>query len=95
MITDVILLLIGGIIYLISGFFAAISWAIPTQVIDAIEFFFAQINDVNIFLPLDTVMQALGAYLTFITFWYSVKIIIWTYHLIRHGKETKPAKLHG
>lgn len=94
MITDIILLIIGSIIYLISSFFAAISWTIPSQMTDALEFFFAKIHNVDFLVPADTLMAALGVYLTFLLFWYSIKIILWVYHLIRHGQKSDPAKMH-
>lgn len=87
MIIDIFLLILGKILFIISGFFAAISWAIPVQVVNAIEFFFSKLHNVDIFVPMDTLMLALGVYITFIVFFAGIKIIMWVYHIIRHGGD--------
>lgn len=85
MITDIFLFVIGGIIYALSSILGAITWTIPSQIADAISWAFSQLHYLDIFFPVDTLMQAIGFYITFLALYYGIKITMWTYHLIRHG----------
>lgn len=94
MITDLILWLIGSILMLVSGIFAGITWILPAQFFDALTWIFDKLHNVDLFVPTQTVVQALAVMISFTGFWYFIKIILWTYHLIRHGGNVKPEKIH-
>lgn len=93
MITSFLLFFMGLILQIIGLIFGAISWALPPQIFDAIEFFFAKIHSLDFLFPTETFMEALGVLITFFVGWYTVKIVLWGYHLIRHGAKASPAKV--
>lgn len=94
MITGILLWIIGSILQLISSIFAVITWALPSQFFDALTWIFTKLHSWDLFVPTQTVVQALTVMITFTGFWYFTKIILWTYHLIRHGGNVKPEKIH-
>lgn len=88
MITSLILFFAGVVIQIVGSIFAAISFTIPNQIIDAISFWFSKLHQLDFILPMDDVMTAFGIYLTFIVLYYTIKVIMWAYHIVRHGGDT-------
>jgi len=78
---------------MIGGILGAITWVIPTEIIDAIEFFFAKIHYWDWIFPVDEIMTVIGYAISLASFYYTVKLILWLYHLVRHGGNTETPKL--
>lgn len=89
MFVDLILYIIGSFVGLVSGAFGLISFVVPAGIQNSILFVFEQLEYIDVFIPLNTLMQVLGSFIAFLTAWYSVKIILWIYALVPwFGKNT-------
>lgn len=93
MIISFILFFFGIIIQIIAGILGAVTWLLPHQVTDAVTWLFAQFHIFDFLIPMDDFMAALGAYLTFLGFWYSIKLIMHAYHVVRHGGSVATPKV--
>lgn len=90
MITNIFLHIMAFLIGLPSHILASLSYSIPAKVVDSITFFFAQLHNIDFLVPMQTFMQVIGSYITFVLIWYTALIALWVYGLIRHGGNTKP-----
>lgn len=88
MIVSLFLWLFGFVLWLFNIIFGSIPFSLPANFISSVEYFFAQLKYADILIPVNTLMQALGVWLTFIATYYSVKIFMWIYHVIRHGGDS-------
>lgn len=95
MITSTFLFIIGLVLNVLASFLGALTFLIPIQITEAIEWAFSQLAYLDFLLPMNTLMTVLGVFVTFLVYWYSTKIILWIYHLMRHGSNTSVAKTHS
>lgn len=91
MLIDIILYLVGSFVALIQGALGLISITIPDQFINSIYFFTAKLSYLEGFLNIPDILSATGWFLTFTTYWYSVKVILWVFGLVPwFGKSVSP-----
>lgn len=84
------LLLIGGIfLNLVAFLFSIIDWTIPSEVSDMLAYFTQNLGYANAFFPINTLLQALTVYLTFLLAWYSIKLIQWVLNHIPYFRTEK------
>lgn len=91
MITDVILYVLGSFVALVGNAFSLIQFAIPQQFVDAVGYFVSKLAYISGFINVPDILAAIGWLLTFITYWYIVKLILWVFSLIPwFGKSISP-----
>lgn len=89
MIISAILYIVGAFVTLVSSAFSAISYAIPGNFQTAIHYFFGYLGYLRGVLPIDNILTAMGSFITFLTYWYAIKLILWIYSLVPWiGKTT-------
>lgn len=94
MIISTLLWVVGLIIKILAWILSGITWVIPEQVITAIAWVFDQLRVLDFIVPMQTVMLVLSSFITFLIFFYTFKLMMWSYHLVRHGSDHKTPKTH-
>lgn len=91
MITDLILYIIGSFVGLISSAFSLVNFAIPSGFVDASQYFVSKLSYLAGFINIADILSAVGWFLTFTTYWYSIKLVLWVFSLIPwFGKSVSP-----
>lgn len=91
MITDIILYVVGSFVALIAEAFKLINFAIPSQFVDASNYFISKLSYLSGFINVSDILSAVGWFLTFTTYWYSIKLVLWVFSLIPwFGKNISP-----
>ena len=87
MITDLFFFIISGLIGAISLLLSVLNYVVPTGIQNAIAYAFGTLSYVSAFFPVDTLMQALIAYLGFIELYFVYRLIMFVYtHLPMIGR---------
>lgn len=94
MITDILVLIIGGFVQLVVFLFSAITFFIPTQFATAISEFVGHLRYAQGIMPIvpdpsmtglasnTGIMTILGWALGFIAAWYTLKLVLFTFSII-------------
>jgi len=91
MITDIILYIIGSFVGLISGAFKLINFAIPSQFVESSAYFILKLSYLTGFLNIGDILVAVAWFLTFTTYWYMIKLVLWVFSLIPwFGHQVSP-----
>jgi len=85
MLIDALIFLAGVILKSIAVGFNFISFGIDDRIIEALIWVFDKIGYLNFFFPVATLMSALGVFITFLSYYYGMKLTLWVYGLIRSG----------
>lgn len=76
MLVDIIFLLGSVFFSILFSILSAFDFLLPDNFYTAIEWAFSYIFYIDLVLPVITLMEAFGVFLTFFTFWYSFKKIL-------------------
>jgi uncharacterized membrane protein len=77
MLLDVLYFFAGSFLNIIGLLFGLLNFVFPTQqVTNSIVFFFGYLRPFGAFIDLATFSDVIGSFLTFLTFWYSYKLIL-------------------
>jgi len=77
MIFDIIIIVGLSVLNLFGLLFQALSLAIPQNIEDSIAYFAGYINYFRGFFPIDQLINVIIFYILFLTYFYTVKIILW------------------
>lgn len=90
MLTSILFLVLGSILLGFSKIFSIIDYAIPNQIESAISYFLNYFIYFRGIFPIDTLLQVISAYLTFIVLFYGLKIGLYLFaHLPFFGGYKK------
>lgn len=95
MIIDAFLYLAGSLLYLIGAAFSVISFIVPSGFRDSLEYFISKLAYMENFFPVSTLMTALGIILSFLGFWYTIKVIAWAVNFLPGFKTSTGPKMEG
>lgn len=95
MIFDIIFVGISLFLKFIAVIFSVVTFAIPDNFEIAITYFVGHLNFLRGFLDVETLLQALGVYLSFLGFWYLLKMLrfVWG-HMPWVGRHHKLPSIH-
>jgi hypothetical protein len=82
MIIDAFLYLASAVIGIVTFVAGSFSMVYPVEVKNSLEYFFGKFAVLENFFPVSTLMTALGTILTFLGFWYGLKLVLWVIGLI-------------
>lgn len=92
MILDVFFLAIGSLVNLVVSVLTPISFLVPSQAITALNYFANFLAPMQGFINFVDIFSALGWLMTFYTFWYTFKVMLWGFALIPFvGKHVSPS----
>ena len=89
------LLFVGGsLLQILSSIFGVIEFFIPDAFSDAIAYVVSYLGYWQGIFPISTMLSAVATFVTFLTGYAIVKLVLWGYHLIPGiGKKTSLPKL--
>jgi hypothetical protein len=79
MIVDILIIIVGSVLFLIRGLFAVFTYVIPTAATDSITWAFSQLAYVQALFPVDTLLEVLTAFLAFILLYFSFRLVLFIY----------------
>lgn len=82
MITLMFILSAQIIIKLMTFLFGQLAFVIPVNITNAVTYFLSYLGYLGYILPVNTLMQAVGVYLTFLGVWYTLRIIQWMLQIL-------------
>lgn len=82
MISTIFLLLIAFFLSIVTGLLGLLSFIVPVQIQTAIETAIASVAYFTGVLPVQNIMTAMLAFLTFLITWYGVKLAFMLFHMI-------------
>jgi hypothetical protein len=95
MITSLLFYIIGFFLSLIVWLLNTIKFIIPIEITNGIAYFAGYLVYVRGFIDVDTLVTALGTYLTFLAFYYTIKIGLWLFgHMPWVGKHSEMPKIN-
>jgi hypothetical protein len=94
MITTIIVLLITLLLSAVSFALGLVTFVLPDQFTEAITYFVSYLSYADFLIPIDTLLQATGIYVTFIFALYSVKILMWVFRHLPFFKHHESPTLH-
>jgi len=89
MLVSGLLVIVGFSLQLIALVLTPLRWAFPEGVTNAFSWLFDNLHEIDILFPTETLILVLIAFLQFLFWFYLAKIIMWLYHLVRHGGSAK------
>lgn len=82
MIISALIYITGAFLNLIYVLFSAISFTIPDEISDSLTYFLSYFVYANGIIPVATLMSALGTIVSFMMLMYTIRIVLFTYHLL-------------
>jgi hypothetical protein len=83
MIVDIFYLIAGTFLQIVGWLFGLLDFVFPTQKLTtSITFMFSNLKYFGGFIDLPTLGIVIGVFLTFLTFWYSYKLILFIINII-------------
>lgn len=76
MISAIFIFLAGTVLNIFSWLLSGLGFIVPTQVSDAIRWVFSNVYLLSGVFPVDELLTAVSTLLTFFTFWYIFKLIL-------------------
>lgn len=91
MIIDILLYLLGGLIGGLASILKLLPSNIPVEYIDGLEYFIAKLAYISGFINVPDLLSAIGWLLTFTSWWYFGKLLMWILNLMPfyHGKKIR------
>lgn len=89
MIIAVALYFVSIILLVIASVFGLLEFTIPNEIIESVDYIFGYIRYADSLIPVNTLLQALGAYIAFLASWYTIKLTLWLFSHIPFVKISK------
>lgn len=91
MLIDIILYVVGSFVGLVSSAFALVTVTIPGEFTESVAYFVAHLNRLSGIVNFPDIFEAMAWFLTFTTYWYVIKLVLWVFALTPwFGKKMSP-----